>query len=303
MVQPSEETITLVSELVESLVSSGLPPFFARLYSHHTRLRENRPGLMSWGENEAHSRLNDVIRLLEAASVQRQINEPEWQITVRRAGEILEWLSSTDINSEEISTRLLAAACYQLAGYPARALGLLRDETDQDNESRILTSLLKGDFVGLLERLSEYWSHTFTTERDTRRAEYANTHELTQVVVEETASALGLLCSVLRWGNDPRIQKALDKLTAVSKVTLHGQNPYSWVLAKLCAEVAATYIENNMRQHLGVLLEEVSETGRAVFELYLRQGFQSGRSMAQGEFILEGKIACRCHGQENAQPW
>lgn len=281
MVQPSEETITLVSELVESLVSSGLPPVFARLYSHHTRLRENRPGLMIWGENEAHSRLNDVMRLLEAASVQRQTDDSEWQITVRRAGEILEWLSSTDVNSEEISTRLLTAACYQLAGYPARASGLLRDETDQDNESRILTSLLKGDFVGLLERLSEYWSYTFTTEQDIRRADYANTHELTQtIVVKETASALGLLCSVLRWGNDARIQKALDKLTAVSKVVLHGHNPYSWVLAKLCAEVAATYIENNMRQHLEVLLEDVSETGRAVFERYLRQGFQSGRSMA-----------------------
>ena len=23
----------------------------------------------------------------------------------------------------------------------------------------------------------------------------------------------------------------------------------------------------------------------------------------QGEFILEGKIACRCHEQENVQPW
>ncbi len=48
MVQPSTETVTLASQLVESLVSSGLPRDFARLYSHHTRLRENQPGLMSW---------------------------------------------------------------------------------------------------------------------------------------------------------------------------------------------------------------------------------------------------------------
>jgi len=151
MVQPSAETVTLVSQLVESLVGSGLPPALARLYSHHTRLRETRPGLMSWSQSEANSRLDDVVRLLEAASVQRQTEDDQWQKTVLRAGEILEWLPTTDTNSEEISTRLLAAACYQLAGYPARALGLLREEGHQDTESRILIALLQADFVGLLQ--------------------------------------------------------------------------------------------------------------------------------------------------------
>ncbi|HAG85568.1 MAG TPA: hypothetical protein DCL61_31630, partial [Cyanobacteria bacterium UBA12227] len=119
MIQPNEETVALVSQLVESLVSSGLPPTLARLYSHHTTLRENQPGLPSWRKSEADSLVEDVMRLLEAASIQRQTEDNQWQKTVLRAGEILEWLPIGDIDSNEISTRLLSAACYQLAGYPA----------------------------------------------------------------------------------------------------------------------------------------------------------------------------------------
>ena len=280
MVQPSAETVTLVSQLVESLVGSGLPPALARLYSHHTRLRETRPGLMSWSQSEANSRLDDVVRLLEAASVQRQTEDDQWQKTVLRAGEILEWLPTTDTNSEEISTRLLAAACYQLAGYPARALGLLREEGHQDTESRILIALLQADFVGLLQQISGYWSQIIPETQDDSLSDNQSIHSIQTMIVRETVSALGLLCAVMRWGNDPRIQKALNKLTAVSKVVLHGRNPYAWILSKLCAEVAATYIENSMRQHLDILLQNMSSDGRTVFERYLRYGFQSGRSLA-----------------------
>ena len=279
MVQPSAETVTLASQLVESLVSSGLPRDFARLYSHHTRLREKQPGLMSWSQTESNSRLDDVIRLLEAASVQRQ-TDAQWQKTVLRAGEILEWLPITDTNSEEISTRLLAAACYQLAGYPARALGLLREEGSQDTESRILIALLKADFVKLLQHIGAYWSQTIPEIQRVSQSDNQDTHTIQTMIVRETVSALGLLCAVMRWGNDSRIQKALNKLTAVSKVVLHGRNPYSWILSKLCAEVAATYVENSMRQHLDILLQNMSSDGRAVFERYLRYGFHLGQSMA-----------------------
>jgi hypothetical protein len=188
---------------------------------------------MSWSQPEVNSRLDDVIRLLEAASVQRQTEDDQWQKTVLRAGEILEWLPSTDTNSEELSTRLLAAACYQLAGYPARALGLLREEGSQDTESRILIALLKADFVGLLQQVSEYWSQTIPEIQGTSQSDTQDTQAIQMMIVRETVSALGLLCAVMRWGNDSRIRKALDKLTAVSKVVLHGRNPYSWILSKL----------------------------------------------------------------------
>ena len=197
-----------------------------------------------------------------------------------RAGEILEWLPTTNTNSDEISTRLLAAACYQLAGYPARALGLLREEGNEDTESRILIALLRADFVGLLQQISEYWSLMIPEIQGASPSDTQDARVIQAMVVRETVSALGLLCAVMRWGNDSRIRKALDKLTAVSKVVLHGRNPYSWILSKLCAEVAAAYVENSMRQHLDILFQTMSIDGRAVFERYLRYGFQSGRSMA-----------------------
>lgn len=287
MVQPSTETIALASELVETLVGSGLPPALAKLYSHHTRLRENRPGLMSWSQSEANERLDDMVRLLEASSIQKQINADQWQQTVRRVGEILEWLPVTDVQGDGISTRLLAAACYQLAGYPARALGLLRENNDQYLESRILTALLKADFVELLHQICEYWSYTLSSFPDEQpSASTENGFPVEMIVVNETVSALGLLCAVMRWGHEPRIQKALDKLTAVDKVMLHSHDRYGWILARLCSEVAETYVQGSMRQHIDVMLQGVSQAGRAAFERYLRQSFQSNRLMAWPSQIL-----------------
>jgi hypothetical protein len=280
-IQPDEETVALASQLVESLVGSGgLPPALARLYSHHTRLRENQPGLQTWSQAEANNRLEDVMRLLEAASIQRQSEDNQWQKAVLRAGEILEWLPISGIDSDEISTRLLSAACYQLAGYPARALGLLQQENSLNNESGILIALLKADFVELWQQISRYWSRTISTMPDSSQLDIRDTHPIETIIIRETVSALGVLCATMRWGIDSRMQKALDKLTAVSKVVLHGRNPYAWILSKLCADVAATYVENSMRQHLNILLQDMSSDGRAIFERYLRYGFQSRRSMA-----------------------
>lgn len=280
MIQPDEETIALASQLAESLAGSGLPRTLARLYSHHTRLRENQPGLTSWSQAEANSRLEDVMKLIEAASIQRQAEDNQWQKTVLRAGEILEWLPISDIDSDEISTRLLSAACYQLAGYPARALGLLREERSLNKESGILIALLKADFVVLWQQISKYWSRTISEIQDSSPSYIQDSRPIETMIVKETVSALGVLCATMRWGSDSRIQKALDKLAAVSKVVLHGRNPYSWILSKLCAEVAATYVENSMRQHLNILLQDINSDGRIIFERYLRQSFCSGKSMA-----------------------
>ncbi|HAG85567.1 MAG TPA: DEAD/DEAH box helicase, partial [Cyanobacteria bacterium UBA12227] len=161
-----------------------------------------------------------------------------------------------------------------------RALGLLREERSLDNESGILIALLKADFVGLWHQISKYWARTISEMQDSSQSDIQDARAIETMIVKETVSALGVLCATMRWGSDSRIQKALDKLTAVSKVVLHGRNPYSWILSKLCAEVAVTYVENNMRQHLNILLQDMSSDGRTIFERYLRYGFRSGRSMA-----------------------
>ena len=280
--QPDTETLSLASNLIEELAGSALTPAFARLYSHHTRLRENQSGLMSWKQDETYARLDDVILLLEASFVQKQAGRAQWQSAMLRAGELLEWLPRADRSDSEpeIPTKLLSAACYQVAGYPARALGLLQENEEKNIESRILSSFLKADFVGLFDEISKYWSRSTSPIENSQNIAHRDGVSLESTVVKETISALGILCAVMRWGDDFRLQKALSKLSAISKVMLHGQNPYEWMLSKLCAEVARTYAEDSMRVHVQPLLQDVSQNGKEVFERYLRQGYQSSRAVA-----------------------
>jgi hypothetical protein len=280
MVQPSLETTNLASALINDLAGSSLPPSFAKLYSHHTRLRENQPGLSSWSQDEALDRLNDMVRLVEAAFVQPDLETDQAQKALRRAGELLEWLSLSNISAEGLAPRLLAAAAYQLAGYPARASGLLNAELEQNTESRILTALLKADFVNLFQQLAAYWAEILSQATISNPQNAESTENLHGIVVSETVSALGILCAEMRWGNEPRMEKALEKLTAVGKVLLHGYNPYSWLLAKLCAAVGRTYWQSSMRRYLQELLPEVNQNGRAILERYFRYRFQSCQALA-----------------------
>ncbi len=285
MAQPSSETITLASQLQDSLAGSGLTPSFAKLYSQHTRLRAGRPGLAGWREEEAVSRLNDAMRLVEAAFVKREIRDDSWHDGMRRAGELLEWLSLPELNPNRLPIRLLAAAAYQLAGYPARSSGLLREDTTEGTESGILRSLLKADFPSLFRLLTEHWARAVSSTAQVGTGlPWHDTDALSdrfhQWIVDETASSLGILCAKMRWGTESRLQRALDKLSAVGKVLLHGDDPYSWLLAKLCAEVASVYVESSMRNHLQELSHRVSQTGRTVLDRYLCQSYQDRRALA-----------------------
>jgi hypothetical protein len=70
---------------------------------------------------------------------------------------------------------------------------------------------------------------------------------LQQQVVKETVSALGVLCAAMRWGEDTRVQKAIEKLSAVGDFLLNGYDTYSWFLAKLCSEAAVVYSNSSLR--------------------------------------------------------
>ena len=225
-----------------------------------------------------------MVRLIEAAFIQREVGDERWGNGMRRAGEILEWLSLPELNPDRLPIRLLAASAYQLAGYPARASGLLKEDAIEGIESRILVSLLKADFVSLLQQLSQYWSrvHSLTQQETEPPSESPDniSPQLHELIVKETASCLGIICASMRWGSEPRTRPAIEKLAAIGKIMLHGDDPYSWLLSKLCTEVASTYLESAMRNHLLRLNEELSDTGRTAIERYLRQSYLRGRVLA-----------------------
>src|SRR5712692_8854667 len=158
MTKPSTESIELAENIRKDLAGADLPRSYAILYSQYTRLSANRPSLSRWQESDALDCLNDAMRLLDAAFIEREAGNDAWHDSARRTGELLEWLSHPQLNTDGLPLRLLSAAAYQLAGYPARSSGLLHEDTSVLNESKILRSLLKAEFPNLLKQLTQYWA-------------------------------------------------------------------------------------------------------------------------------------------------
>lgn len=106
------------------------------------------------------------------------------------------------------------------------------------------------------------------------------------MIVKETASSLGILCAKMRWGNELRLEKAIAKLSDIAKVLLHGHDNYSWLLGKLCAEVASVYVQTSLRNHLEALSQMITQNGRNFLERYLRQSYQNRKALAWPSQIL-----------------
>ena len=196
MTPPNDHTLALADRLQRRLAGGRLTPTFAKLYSQHVRLGAHQPGLAGWGEHEATQRLDDAVRLLEAGFVLRAARHGDWQASMRRAAELLEWLAHPEMNPNGLPIRLLAAAAYQVAGYPARSSGLLDDASDAA-ESRILRAFLKGELKGLLSHLARYWATAVSRPSgavDLSDEEIDGVSDwLHRRIVDDTASSLGVL--------------------------------------------------------------------------------------------------------------
>jgi hypothetical protein len=285
MAQPSKEVIALATELQNSLAGSRLTPAIAKLYSQHTRLRAGTEGLKGWREDEAGERLNDAIRLIEAAFIKREAGETDWRNGMLRAGEILEWLSHPQLNPNNLPIRLLAAAIYELSGYPARAAGLLNEDAIEGIESEILRSLLKADFPNLLQLLTKHWTTALSlnSQADTSLVwddTDTQSHKFNEYIINQTASSLGILCAEMRWGNEPRLGKAVEKLSDIAKVLLHGHDTYSWLLGKLCAEVTSVYVKTSLRKNIEALSSTITQEGNNFLERYLRKSYEKCKTLA-----------------------
>ncbi len=278
------EVLGLARALSERMAGGALTPAFAKLYSQHTRLDAGQPGLRQWRTSEAANRLDDAVRLVDAALYQRSAGDEKWVEAMLRAAEVMEWLSHPVLNPERLPMRLLAASAYQLAGYPARAAGLLNIASESTLESDTLRSLLSGDFPSLLRSLMSRWATNPRRPTDSVRVEWLDEEQsavqLRKLVEDETASALGILCASMRWGNDDHIVAALEKLGAVSQVMLNGHDRYSWLLAKLVTETCATFVETSLRKCLAWLPPELDESGGGAVERYLRQAYQACKTQA-----------------------
>lgn len=283
-----DHKMTLSNDLLQVIqayhqqMTDKMPVLVARLYSQNELLKQERPGLPTWSTEEARFRLDDAAKLLEAASIEQEYGYPKeyWQTSLRRAGEILEWLSHPQMELVTIPVRLLAAAAYQLASYPARASGLLH--TEDESDSPILRTFLQADFPTLLETLTIYWVDLPTNQVEYRSIDTADSdafsHWLSDLVISSTLSVMGVVAAQMRWGDEVRVEKALAKLQATAKLLLHCDDFYSWLLGELCAQVAVTYNTTSLRSALQSFA--LGASGKVVLERYLRQAYRQNKTLA-----------------------
>lgn len=278
----SDDPIELAGLVRRELAGRGLPPQIARLYSQHTRLLTRQPGLGAWRPEEAEARLQDAVRLLEAGFVEREAGRETWAEALRRAAEILEWLAHPELNPQRLPLRLLAAAAYQIAGYPARAAGLLDRPADTPDtpESRILRCLLQADFARLLATLAHYWAQAAPAAGAPPPGPDPLSDDLQALVTRETASALGVICAFLRWGEEDRLARALARVRAISGLMAHGYDGHAWLTARLCAEAVAVYVDHALRRALAPLADPLDPAGRRALERYARLSYRAARALA-----------------------
>src|SRR3546814_2577559 len=118
-----------------------------------------REGLASFGSGDIAGYLEEAMLLLESGWLERSadITSP-WRTSIKRAAEIIEWLSQSQLKPPGAPLHLLAAAAFQLADYPAMALGHLRRLPEGEPLSEILRQFVRADFPAAFQRSEEHTS-------------------------------------------------------------------------------------------------------------------------------------------------
>jgi hypothetical protein len=284
VVEVTERAALAGRRLQEELARPRLTVDLARLYSQHVRLRTGQGQLPSFTADEGARRLIDAVRLVDASFAARDRGDAGWRTGLRRAAEVLEWLAHPETNSEGLPLSLLGAACYHLAGYPARASSLARRDAGEE-DAPLLRLLLQSDFEGLLSLAVAlaYESRTSVPPRDEiaqgGEPSGATAEDLHELVVGEVAAALGVVAGEFRWGGGRRTAQALAKLHAAASVAMMISDPYEWLLLKLVAETAEASIGASLRTPVGALARDLGTAAGEVFERYVRLAYLNQQIM------------------------
>lgn len=285
---PSEAVLALSESIRETLAGSALSPTQAKLYSQRVRLDMGAAGLLSFSQGELTARLDEATLLLEVGWLERKAGgERAWRQAVKRAAEVLEWISNTDLKPAGAPIHLLSAAAYQVAGYPAMALGQLRQMPAGEPFSAILREFLRGDFGAALTRIQSFWStqHALGEDRVLSPAlaamgdEFVTLVDLEVSTVRHVVMCLGTICSYLRTGEAALIERALLKLDALAQGYLHSRDPYSYLLARLCAGAAHDFIDASLWPHIARLADDENLRTRDALVQFARAAFVNRRAL------------------------
>lgn len=245
----------------------------ARLYANRLRLLNNAPQLDSFTSEEVTERLEQALFLLECAIIEREVaSDSDWRSGVVRAAEILEWISIHKLTHGEVPTELLAAAAYQVAGFPAMSIGMLSKVPD--GQFSLLSNFLRGDFAAVLDNVAQYWRIAPT--------EFPKIYDEQDILASlylEMIRSIGFLTVSLRDGESGRSERAVVKLDKLAKVFRHSGDRYSYLLARLTAITASEYFEVSLNRSLLILHDAVGQNTKEVLTKFARNSFYSGRAL------------------------
>ncbi|WP_136797071.1 DEAD/DEAH box helicase [Desulfosediminicola ganghwensis] len=275
MTDLSPELLELIHAKGERLAGDKMARSIARLYSHQTRYQESSVGLLSWKAGEAKQRLQDAEQLLEAGLLLRETDQNQSKRYLRRAAEIYEWLGGVQENPSDVNLYFFAAASYQLAGYSARALGVLSKDQSRGGYSRAIFYFLKGDYKNLQKTV------ILGVRNLQEAAEQAEDVQLKYGIdlSIDVLRCFGIFCSWLRWGEEDRIERIFDDIARISKAMLYGDDTHSWLLARLIHIIFRDNHEKSLRRSVQVLIGTVNETGQKAFERYVQRSFNSNTTI------------------------
>lgn len=273
---PTAATIDLVRDVRRQLAGSALTEHQAKLYSQRLRLEVGREGLASFAARDIEICLDEAILLVQSALLEKQADpNGGWQAGLKRAAEILEWLSQSSLKPPGAPLHLLSAAAYQLADFPAMALGQLRRMPDSEPFSALLREFLRANFPGTLEEIRTFW-------RDQRVLEVAGAidpSDITTHAVRHVVMSIGTVCAFLRTGSDTTTERALIKLEHLAAGFLHSRDPFSYLLARLTAATCRRFVETCFWPQVADLREASSEAAGAALIQFARSAFVNRRAL------------------------
>lgn len=253
----------------DRFIDQKIPRDIARLYSQYTRIRAQGVGLPSWTEEERTLRFREAEKLLIAGLASSDTSKK--QLYLRRAGEIFEW-AATGISEESLPPAiLLASSAYQLAGYYARATGLLSESNLPEETSKILAAFLSADFPKAQTLLLHYWEEKFTQNESDTKTE----HQISTLYLEQILRAMGIVTAWLRWGDESRIERAIHTLELSAKALRHDEDNYSWILSVLFSNISKNYKNDSLWTTISEIESSVSGIGEIAFNNYLKEAFIS----------------------------
>lgn len=272
----NEATIAIARDVRHSLAGSALTEPQAKLYSQRLRRDMGRDGLASFSSGDVGIYLDDAMLLLQCAFLEREAYPTnDWQQGMKRAAEILEWLSQSSLKPPGAPLHLLSAAAYQLAGFPAMALGHLRQVPDDQPFSAVLTELLRANFVATLGGINNFWCEQHALEAAGR----IDPSDLTVQAFRHIIMCIGTVCDYLRTGNDENIYRALNKLESLATGFIYSRDQFSYILAKLTASTCRRFVESCFWPHVHRLRDVSSEAAGAALNQFARSAFVNNRAL------------------------